>query len=61
MPQFREQIATKAKDSTMSEIRDWLKILTYVVIGLLGLWLIDEWIYDGENLRIITREIRHLV
>lgn len=42
----------------MSEIRDWLKILTYTVIGLLVLGLVDASSNDGEILRIITRETR---
>jgi hypothetical protein len=42
----------------MSEIRDWLKILTYIVIGALVLWLVDEWINNGEIARIVIREIR---
>lgn len=44
--------------SPMSEIRDWLKILTYTVIGLLVLGLVDASSNDGEILRIITRETR---
>jgi hypothetical protein len=42
----------------MSEIRDWLKILTYIMIGGLVLWLVDEWINNGEIARIVIREIR---
>ena len=42
----------------MSEIRDWLKIVTYTVIGLLVFWLIDTWFNHGETLRVLTRAIR---
>ena len=42
----------------MSEIRDWLKLLTHIVIGLLVLWFVDEWTNDGEMARIVTREFR---
>jgi len=44
----------------MSEIQDWLKMLTYTVIGLLVFGLVDAWSNHGEILRIITREAQTL-
>lgn len=38
-----------------------MKILTYAVIGLLVLWLIDGRINNGEMFRIVIREFRNFV
>ena len=40
----------------MSEIRDWLRILTYFVIALVMLMLVDEWANGGELMRRAIRD-----
>ena len=45
-------------NSTMSEVRDWLWVLAFVVLGVSALWLWDSWYNSGQYANVVVQEFR---